>query len=395
MHGSLGMLAGLLLGMVLGALVPASMAAWVDPIGLLWFNALRMTVIPIVMAQLILGLNTQVEARALGALGLRAFAWFVALLASTASFSAVAMSVLLRWMPSVPPATGGPAPGAVPGFGAWLADLLPSNVLQAAAEGKLLPLILFAVLFGAALRAAEGERRRAVLAVVGGVNDAMLTIVGWVMRVAPYGVAALAVTLVSRLGSNAVGAFGYYVLCFCGIEIALTAALYPLVWTQGKVDIRRWAVAMAPIQALGFGSRSSMAALPAMVAAAEQRLGLGPAVSGFILPLAVSVFRYSTPVSHVTGALFVAHLYGMELSALQVLIMIVTTVFLSFSSPGIPSGGLLVALPLFHQLGLPPEGLGLLIAADAVPDMFKTLANVTAHMAVATVVAPPGATLGE
>ena len=128
-----------------------------------------------------------------------------------------------------------------------------------------------------------------------------------------------------------------------------------------------------------------------MVAAAGERLALSPAITGFVLPLAVSVFRYSTPVSHVTGAIFIAHLYGIELTAVQMLLMIVTTVFLSFSSPGIPSGGLLVALPLFQQLGLPPEGLGLLVAADAVPDMFKTLANVTAHMAVATVLKPESA----
>jgi Na+/H+-dicarboxylate symporter len=389
------MLAGLAIGMLLGAVLPAEAAGWIEPLGLLWFNALRMTVIPIVMAQLILGLNTQLEARALGALGMRAFTWFAALLTGTACFSAAAMLVLLRWMPDLPPASGGKAPGPVPGFGVWLADLLPSNVLQAAAEGRLLPLILFALLFGAALRVVETERRQAVLAVVGGVNDAMLAIVGWVMGVAPYGVAALAVTLVSRLGSNAAGAFGYYVLCFCGIEVAITLALYPLVWARAVVGVRAFAAAVAPIQALGFGSRSSMAALPAMVTAAEQRLGLGPALTGFILPLAVSVFRYSTPVSHVTGALFVAHLYGIALTPLQLGIMIATAVFLSFSSPGIPSGGLLVALPLFHQLGLPPEGLGLLIAADAVPDMFKTVANVTAHMAVATVVARSGATLGE
>jgi Na+/H+-dicarboxylate symporter len=223
------------------------------------------------------------------------------------------------------------------------------------------------------------------LLTVAAVNDAMLVIVGWVMRVAPYGVAALAVTLFSRLGASAAGALGYYILLFCGIEIAVTLAIYAIVLTRGQVKLRDFTAALAPIQALGFSSRSSMAALPAMVAAAERRLGLSPAVTGFILPLAVSVFRYSTPVSHVTGAIFIAHLYGIELGAVQMLLMVATTVFLSFSSPGIPSGGLLVALPLFHQLGLPPEGLGLLVAADAIPDMFKTVANVTAHMGVATV----------
>jgi Na+/H+-dicarboxylate symporter len=382
------MLIGLFIGMAAGLFLPASASRAIEPVGLLWFNALRMTVIPIVMAQLILGLNTQIEARALGKLGLRAFAWFVALLTGTATLSAIATPVLLRWMPSVSPASGAAAPGPVPGFAEWVATLLPSNILQAAVEGRLLALILFSLLFGAAVRHVPADRKRALLMAVAGVNDAMLIIVGWVMRLAPLGVAALAITLFSRLGSSAAGALGYYVLLFCGIEVAATIGMYLLVLTRGNTNFRKWATAIAPIQALAFSSRSSMAALPAMVAVAKQRLALGPAVTGFVLPLAVSVFRYSTPVSHVTGAVFIAHLYGIELTAVQMLLTIVTTVFLSLSSPGIPSGGLLVALPLFQQLGLPPEGLGLLIAADAIPDMFKTLANVTAHMAVAAVLEP-------
>jgi len=390
------MLIGLFAGMAAGLLLPAEIAAAVEPVGLLWFNAVRMTVIPIVMAQLILGVNTRIEAGALGRLGLRALAWFIALLAGTALLSGTVTLALLPWMPTVPPASSGAAPGPVPGFGEWIAALLPSNLFQSATKGDLLSLILFALLFGAAVRNVTPDRKQSLLLTVAAINDAMLTIVGWVMRLAPIGVAALAITLFSRLGSSAAGALGYYVLLFCGIEIAATIAMYILVFTRSDVPIRQWAAVVAPIQALGFSSRSSMAALPAMVAAAEQRLALSPAITGFVLPLAVSVFRYSTPVSHVTGALFIAHLYGIQLTPVQLLLMLVTTVFLSLSSPGIPSGGLLVALPLFQQLGLPPEGLGLLVAADAIPDMFKTMANVTAHLAVATILKPEtGYKLGE
>lgn len=388
MNGSVGMLAGLAVGMVAGLFLPAAAVSAIEPVGLLWFNGLRMTVIPIVMAQLILGLNTQREGRDLGVLGLRALGWFVALLTGTAVISALTTPILVRWMPAVPPVSRGTAPGPIPGFGDWIAGLLPANVTEAAADGKLLSLILFALLFGAAVRAVEPVRRQTLLAVVGAVNDAMLILVGWVMRLAPVGVGALAVTLFSQLGSSAAGAFGYYILFFCGIEVVITAVLYPLVFLRSRIDIRLWASAVVPVQTLAFSSRSSMAALPAMVAVAEKRLALSPAVTGFVLPLAASVFRYSTPVSHVTGAIFVAYLFGIELTAIQMALMVVTTVFLSFSSPGIPSGGLLVALPLFQQLGLPPEGLGLLVAADAIPDMFKTTANVTAHMAVAAVVDP-------
>lgn len=385
MRGTVGMLVGLAVGMAAGLLLPPEAARAVEPIGLLWFNGLRMTVVPIVMAQLILGLNTQLQARALGALGMRAMAWFTGLYLAAAVFSLVVMLLCLPGMPGKAPEAAGMAPGPVPGFGDWVASLLPSNVLQAAVEGRFLALILFAILFGAAVRTVEAERRQALLSVVGAVNDAMLTIVGWLLRLAPIGVGALAVPLLAQRGGAVAGAFGYYIIVFCGIEVAITLAMYPLVLALGTVKLRDFVTAVLPVQALGFGSRSSLAALPAMVAVAEQRLGLGPALTGFVLPLAVSMFRFSTPVSHVTGALFIGHLFGVELTALQMLIMVVTTVLLSYSSPGIPSGGLLVALPLFHQLGLPPEGLGLLVAADAIPDMFKTSANVTAHMAVASI----------
>ncbi|HEU0121724.1 MAG TPA: dicarboxylate/amino acid:cation symporter [Bryobacteraceae bacterium] len=394
MRGSMGMLVGLAAGIAAGVLIPTPWTQVIEPVGLLWFNALRMTVIPIVMAQLILGVNSQREARALGALGIRAFSWFLGLLLAAALVSAAAMGVALRWMPAVMPVAPVSPPAAAPGLAEWVAGLLPANLIQAVAEGRLLPLIFFSLLFGAALRSVEAGPRQTLLHAIAAVNEAMLAIVGWVMRLAPFGVAALSITLFSRLGSNAAGALGYYVLCFCGIEVAITAILYPLVAAY-RVPLRRWAAAVAPIQALAFSSRSSMAALPAMVSAGGN-LGFAPIVTRFILPLGASVFRYSTPVSHVTGAIFLAHLYGISLSPSQLLLMVASTLFLSLSSPGIPSGGLLVALPLFHQLGLPPEGLGLLIAADAIPDMCKTAANVTAHMAVAAIVnESASATLGE
>jgi len=395
MRQSMWMLVGLAFGMIAGVLLPSAAVQGIEPVGALWFNAIRMTVVPIVLAQLILGINTQIGGRELGVLGVRAIGWFTGLLAATALFSACVMPIALRWIPVVSGPVTGTAPPPAPGLGEWVANLFPANLFQAAAEGRLLSLILFAIVFGAAVRTIAEDRKQALLSVVAGVSDAMLGIVGWLMRLAPFGVAALAVPLFSRLGLNAAGAFGYYILCFCSIEIAVTLAMYLLVLFKADVGILRWSTAVAPIQTLAFGSRSSMAALPAMVEVAERRLAFGPAITGFVLPLAAAIFRYSTPVSHVTGAFFLAHLYGLELSANQILLMVVTTVFLSIGTPGIPSGGLLVALPLFHQLGLPPEGLGILIAADAIPDMFKTMANVTAHMAVAAILARPGYTLGE
>lgn len=394
MRASVGMLIGLVLGMAAGMVLPGDIARAAEPLGLLWFNGVRMTVIPIVMAQLILGVNAQLDARALGSLGLRAFAWFTSLLLMAATFSAVAMPFVLRWFPAPAAPTNAQAPGPIPGFGDWIAGLLPANVLQAAVEGRLLALILFALLFGAALRQVTKEKRQTLLLAVAAVNDAMLIIVAWMLRLAPFGVAVLAMVLVARLGASVTGIFGFYILTICALVLALTIPLYLLVLLRGRVGFRDWAKAVGPVQALAFGSRSSMAALPAEVAAAES-LGQGPAVTGFVLPLAASVFRYTATVAQVAGAFFVAYLYGIELTAMQTVLMVATSVLLTYSAPGIPSSALLVALPLYQQLGLPPEGLGLLVAADAVPDMFKTMANVTAHMAVAAVVGDPRDTLGK
>ena len=394
MSPSIAMFLGLLLGMAAGALLPANIALAAEPLGVLWFNGVRMTVIPIVMAQLILGLNTSLDTRALGSLGLRALAWFTGLLLFAASFSAVAMPQVLRWFPTPTAPIGAKAPGPIPGFGDWVANLLPSNVLAAAAGGQLLALILFAILFGAALRQVNDEKRKTLLLAVTTVNDAMLIIVAWMLRLAPYGVAVLSMVLVARLGSSVTGIFGVYILTICAFVLVVTAALYIVVLLRGRVGFRNWVKAIAPVQALAFASRSSLAALPAEVAAAES-LGQGPAITGFVLPLAASVFRYTATVAQVAGAFFVAYLYQIELTATQSVVMVVTSVLLTYSAPGIPSSALLVALPLYQQLGLPPEGLGLLVAADAIPDMFKTMANVTAHMTVAAVVAEPQATLGE
>jgi Na+/H+-dicarboxylate symporter len=385
MHATTATLAGLVLGMAAGLVLPADLALVPEPLGLLWFNGIRMTVIPIVMAQLVLGLNANLDARTLGRVGASAFAWFTGFLVLAAAFSAVAMGVLLRWIPAGAPPAAVQAPGPIPGFGDWVAGLLPANVFQAAAEGKLLALILFALLFGAALRHVAAEKRRALLEAVSAVNDAMLMVVGWMLRLAPAGVAVLSMVLVARLGSGVTGVFGYYILAICGIVIGVTVPLYLAVLVRGTVPFQSWVRAVTPVQALAFGSRSSMAALPAEVAAAEA-LGQGSAITGFVLPLAASVFRYTATVAQVGGAVFVAYLYHIELTAVQMTLMVVTSVLLTYSAPGIPSSALLVALPLYQQLGLPPEGLGLLIAADAIPDMFKTAANVTAHMAVAAVV---------
>lgn len=143
---------------------------------------------------------------------------------------------------------------------------------------------------------------------------------------------------------------------------------------------------MAPVQAIGFGTRSSLAALPATYAAAD-KLGIPEKVSGIVLPIAVTLFKFASPLARTTGTYFIAHLYGIDLTPTELIIIAIAIGLLSFYSPGIPSGGLLIMTPVYVSLGLPVEGIGILIAIDLVVDMFLTMANVTANVASSALIA--------
>src|SRR3712207_2465446 len=168
----------------------------------------------------------------------------------------------------------------------------------------------------------------------------MLTVVGWTFAAAPIGVFALGATLAARLGVAAAGAVGYFVLVFSAILAAFTVLLYPLAAAGGRVGLKRFATAVAPVQALAFSSRSSAVALPAMITAARDKLGLPAPVISLALPLAVTVFRVSTPLGWPVSALFLARLYGVEVDGWQLASLTATSILLSYSVPPIPSGSL-------------------------------------------------------
>lgn len=402
----LHVLAGLVLGVLVGAALAQVEAAWAataigvaDTAGTLWVSAIRMTVVPLVVALLLVSVASVADAGALGRMGAMAIAAFVVLLTVSASLGALAAPLLLDAVPAT--AFGSTTVDAaaeaavlarnsaarVPGAREWILSLVPTNPIAAAAEGAMLPLVLFSVLFAVALTRVAPAERDAVVVFFRGLRDALLVLVRWVIALAPIGVFALVVALVARLGASAAGAFGAYVLIVCGLLAVQSAALYPLVRAMGGTPLRRFVAGAWPAQAVALTTRSSLAALPAAIQGAEQTLRLPTGVTGFVLPLAVSIFKFSAPLSSVVGTLFVARLYQVDLAPTQVAFVAVAAVALSFSTPGIPAGNLVVLAPVFAGLGLPVDGLGVLIALDVIPDTLKTAGNVTANLAVTAIVA--------
>lgn len=400
-------LLGLVAGLAIGIGVSMSSSPWVlrfpavvEPVGILFINAIRMTVIPLVVATLVVGVGGTRDARTVGRLGIRALVLFVIAVTAAAVFAAACSFALLAHLEIDPAAAGAlreaaarsaqtaPALGQAPSFARWVADLLPANVFRAASDGAMLPLILFSLLLGLALTHVGGERGQAVLRVFQGIADAMLVLVGWVLRFAPVGVFALAVPLAARMGLAAAGALLYYVGLLSLVSAAfIVIVLYPAAVLIGRVPVARFAAAAAPAQAVAFTSRSSLAALPATIEGAREGLGLPDEIVNFFLPLAASMFRVGAAMAQVVGVLFLARLYDVPLEASQLATIIATVVLTTFSVPGVPAGAIIVMAPVLYAANVPVEGLGVLLGVDTVPDMFRTMANVTGWLGGGSILA--------
>jgi len=215
----------------------------------------------------------------------------------------------------------------------------------------------------------------------------MLTLVRWVILAAPLGVFALVLPLAVHAGSALAGAIGFYVVAYSIACVVVTLLLYPVVAVAAKIPMRRFARAALPPQLIAFSSSSSIASLPALVESAKTTLALPEEVTDFVLPLAVSTFKIAAPLSWTVGALFVGWFYGIPLHAGALATIAFAAVFLAFAVPGIPRGAFIMLTPLFLTLGLPAEGIGILIAVDAIPDLFATVLNTTGDLAAAALVA--------
>jgi len=362
-------------------------ALWIEPLGTLWTRAIQMTVVPLVVSLLFAGVAA--GGAGIGKIGARALALFAVLLAAAAAL-ALAMAPPLLARVGIDPVAAASLRGAtapveakVPGFAEWLTGLVPSNPVKAAADGAMLPLIVATLLFGAAATRAAPERRDLLVRVAESVSDVTLVLVRWILALAPLGVFALALPLATRLGISAAGAVAAYVGVTVAACLLVIAALYPLAAFGGRVGIGEFARAAAPAQAVAFSARSSLAALPPMIEG-SRALRLPGEIGSFFLPLSASVFRLGGAIALPAGVLFIARLYGVDLGPSQLVTVGVSSILLTFSVPGIPGGSILIMAPILLAVGVPVEGIGILLGVDTIPDMFRTTTNVTGHMAAAT-----------
>jgi proton glutamate symport protein len=394
----LGLALGAVIGLTLAwsdTALAAKVAAVVQPIGKLWLNALQMTVVPLVLALVIIGVTTASDTASSGRTARRALLVFVILLSFGSFFTAIAAPALLSLVPRDPAlaqALSGSA-GTMPtvaatGWSDALVAIIPSNAIAAAAASAMLPLVVFALFFGFALTRIEKPRRDLVVNFFQAVADAMIVIVRWVLWAAPVGVFALVLAVCAQSGLSMVSALGVYILLQCVLYLAVTLMMLPVAVFWGGEKIRSFAAAILPAQVVAASTQSSLASLPAMLEIAQRRLGYSPQITALVLPMAVSLFRINSPVQYVSAAAFIAWAYGIDLSAAQLATGAALAVIISCGAVGLPGQVSYMAtnLPVTQAMGLPVAPLGLLLAVDTIPDVFATVGNVTADLAATSVV---------
>ncbi|RMH90855.1 dicarboxylate/amino acid:cation symporter [Lysobacter pythonis] len=367
----------------------ARVAGIAQPIGKLWLNALQMTVVPLVGTLVVLGVAAARDAAASGRIARRAIVIFLVLLAFSASFAALAAPAFLSFMPHSPElmealkgAAGTPLASEPPKAADWLTGIVPSNAIAAAAASAMLPLVVFSLFFGFALTRIDELRRERLLELVQAIADVMIVIVRWVLAVAPLGVFALVLAVTAQAGAATLQALGIYIALVCVLYLAVTALLYPLVRAWTGRPLGQFATAIFPAQAVAMSTQSSLASLPAMIDVSQRRLGIPLPTVSLVLPMAVSLFRLTSPVQYVAVAAFVAWAYGIDIGPLQWATAVPLAVVVSLGAIGLPGQVSFMAtnMPVTQALGLPVDPLGLLLAVDTIPDVFATLGNVTADV---------------
>ncbi|MDJ0641921.1 MAG: cation:dicarboxylase symporter family transporter [Erythrobacter sp.] len=389
--------AALIIGLSMGVLLAdGGLPDWLHEVvalvGSLWLRALQMTIIPLVASLLVLGIAQMIGAARAGAAAARFLALVFGVLIAGGIFTAIVLPLVLQVVP-IPEAAAGfladvpDGEQEVPGALEFLGSLVAPNVISAAAETAMLPLTIFFALFAVAITRLPESQSERLLGFFHALANTMLLIIGWVLWLAPIGVLALAFGVGLRSGGGAFAALAHYIIVVSAMGGFVLVLAYALAWLFGGINPVRFAGAVVPAQAVAISTQSSLASLPAMLDSAT-RLKLRQSTSEFVLPLAVAIFRSTSVAMNLAVALYVAALAGIEVSAPLMVVGIAVAVIISIGSVSLPGSiSFVVSIgPIALAMGVPIEPLALLVAVEMLPDIMRTLANVTMNIAVTSVV---------
>ncbi|MGH7548068.1 MAG: dicarboxylate/amino acid:cation symporter [Gemmatimonadales bacterium] len=402
----LGLVAGAACGVAANTF--AASAPWVKwigdnvagPIGQIFLRMLLMTVIPLVFASITLGVAQLGDIRKVGRVGARTIAYF---LLSTALSALVGLALvnLVRPGEGLAPevreqlmatyrsqAQGMQAAGGTTFGVETFVNIVPRNPIQAAAGMDILGVIFFALVFGAALTLLPEEKSRPMVRVLEALGEAIVKIIDIAMRLAPYGVFGLIFVVTSRFGWDILGQLLKYVLVvLVGLFLYASIGFSAMVRILGGLSPRIfWQKAWTAI-VTAFSTSSSNATLPTNIAVAEKNLKIPPRIAGFVLPLGATMCQNGTSLYEGVTVLFLAQVFGVELSLAQQVVVVILTVMTAVGAAGVPGGSLPLIMVVLATVGVPPEAIAIILGVDRILDMCRTTLNVVGDLTAAVYVA--------
>ena len=400
-------LIGLIAGAVVGVIANLADIAWLratltalEPVGTGFIRLITMIVVPLVFASLLVGTASLGDIRKLGRIGGRTILYYM-LTTTIAVTIGLALGNLFSPGSSVDPATRDKlaarfedeAQGKMeiaaesPSVTQVLIGIIPRNPVQAAANFDLLPLIFFAIIFGAAVSMVPDEQRQAVLLFFEGVNSASMLIITWVMKLAPYAVFALIAAVVAQFGLDLLRSLLLYSLVVVlGLLLHMFGTLALMVRFAAKMSPVLFFKRIIAVPIFAFSTSSSSATLPVTMGAAESKLGVPKQVSSFVLPLGATINMDGTALYQALAVLFIAQIYGIPLDLGAQLTVVLTATLASIGTAGVPSAGIIMLIVVLQSVGLGDKveaGIALILGVDRILDMLRTSVNVTGDLSCA------------
>ena len=392
-------LIGLILGALLGPLM-GDVALWIKPIGDAFINLLIMIVVPLVMASLIVGTASLGDLKKLGRIGIKTVGYYLVATIIAVSFGLVAgkafnpgagldEDVKARMLTDYAGVTEQQLERVdeKPSLSEFLVNIVPRNPFKAMVETNFLQIIFFALLFGISLTILPEERRKPVLNLLMSVNDAMIVLVKLVMRIAPIGVFALIAAVAAQFGYGVLLTLLKYVVVTIGTMIAFVVAVYPISLKLSGMSPMYFFKKYYEVALFAFSTSSSNATLPLNLQVSEEDLGVSNDVASFVLPLGATINMNGTAIYQGVSTIFIAQVFGITLGLQDLIIVVLTATLASIGAAGVPGIGMVTLTIVLQQIGIPVEGIALVVGVERILDMTRTAVNVTGDTTCAVWVA--------
>jgi Na+/H+-dicarboxylate symporter len=393
----IGLILGILVGLALNLYAPTLFSPFdtylFKPLGTIFLNLITMLVVPIVLISITLGVVGLGDTKKLGSIGLKTILFFLVT-------TCIAITIGLTLASVIQPGLAGDfegmivdelaeeeTPEKVPPVMETLLNIIPKNPIKALAEGEMLQIIAFSVLLGFAINAL-GDKVSRVKTFLEQANEIVMLLVHIVIKTAPYGAFGLIASAVGGLGIDAIKAMGaYFVVVLLALFIHFFVTYGGVLFLFGKTNPFTFFKRFIPAMSVAFSTSSSNATLPVSMDVAQENLGVPKRISSFVQPLGATINMDGTAIMQGVATVFIAQVYGIDLSLTQLLTVVGLAVIASIGTAGVPGVGFILLAMVLGQVGLPVEGIALILGIDRLLDMTRTAVNITGDAAGAYIVA--------